>query len=45
MDYFCFDIIVGYFADGFDLPYLRARAEHNKIKLALGLDNSQPSFA
>ncbi len=39
------DLLVGYFSDGFDLPYLRARAEKNKIKLALGLDNSQPHFA
>ena len=39
------DILVGYFSDGFDLPYLRVRAEKNKIKLNLGLDDSQPSFA
>jgi len=39
------DIITGYFSDGFDLPYLRARAIHNKIKLALGLDNSNVKFA
>jgi DNA polymerase elongation subunit (family B) len=39
------DMLVGYFSDGFDLPYLRARAEKNKIKLSLGLDGSQPSFA
>ena len=39
------DFLIGYFSDGFDLPYLRARAEKNKIKLALGIDNSQPSFA
>ncbi len=39
------DILVGYFSDGFDMPYLRARAEHNKVRLALGSDNSQPSFA
>jgi DNA polymerase I/DNA polymerase-2 len=39
------DILVGYFSDGFDLPYLRARAEYNKIKLAIGLDSSQPNFA
>jgi len=38
------DILTGYFSDGFDLPYLRARAERNKIKLNLGIDNSQPSF-
>ncbi len=38
------DVLVGYFSDGFDVPYLKARAEKNKIKLALGLDKSQPSF-
>ena len=39
------DMLVGYFSDGFDLPYLKARAEKNKVRLSLGLDNSQPSFA
>ncbi len=39
------DLLVGYFSDGFDMPYLRARAEKNKIKLSLGLDESQLSFA
>lgn len=39
------DILVGYFSDGFDLQYLRARAEKNKIKLSLGIDNTQPVFA
>jgi DNA polymerase I/DNA polymerase-2 len=39
------DLLVGYFSDGFDLPYLRARAEANKVKLYLGLDKSQPSFS
>ncbi len=38
------DFLVGYFSDGFDLPYLRARAEKNKIKLGLGIDGSQPKF-
>ena len=38
------DILTGYFSDGFDLPYLRARAEKNNMKLSLGVDNSQPSF-
>ncbi|MCX8194373.1 MAG: hypothetical protein N3G19_03385, partial [Candidatus Pacearchaeota archaeon] len=38
------DILVGYFSDGFDLPYLKARAEKLKVKLLLGLDNSQPIF-
>jgi len=39
------DILVGYFSDGFDLPYLKARAEKLKIKLNLGIDNSQPVFS
>ena len=38
------DFLVGYFSDGFDLPYLKARAEKNNVKLSLGLDNSQPKF-
>lgn len=39
------DILAGYFSDGFDLPYLKAAADKNKIKLSLGLDGSQPNFA
>ncbi len=39
------DILVGYFSDEFDLPYLRARAEYNHVKLSLGIDNSQPVFS
>ena len=39
------DILTGYFSDGFDLPYLKARAEKLKIKLPLGVDNSQPRFS
>ena len=39
------DFLVGYFSDGFDLPYLKARAEKLKVKLSLGLDNSQPTFS
>src|SRR3989344_87051 len=38
------DFLVGYFSDGFDLPYIKARAEKNKVKLSLGLDDSQPRF-
>ncbi|MBS3093978.1 ribonuclease H-like domain-containing protein, partial [Candidatus Pacearchaeota archaeon] len=38
------DILVGYFSDGFDLPYLRARAEKNHIKFNIGADDSQPTF-
>ena len=32
------DFLVGYFSDGFDLPYLKARAEKYNVKLSLGLD-------
>ena len=39
------DILAGYFSDGFDLPYLRARAEKNKIRLNFSIDGSQPAFA
>ncbi|MBU3907383.1 MAG: DNA-directed DNA polymerase, partial [Nanoarchaeota archaeon] len=39
------DILTGYFSDGFDLPYLRARAQKLGVKLSLGLDESQPSFS
>lgn len=39
------DFLVGYFSDGFDLPYLKARADKLKIKLKLGLDGSQPRFS
>jgi len=38
------DFLVGYFSDGFDLPYLRARAQKNNVKLSLGLDESPPRF-
>jgi len=39
------DFLVGYFSDGFDLPYLKSRAEKHNVKLSLGLDNSQPRFS
>jgi DNA polymerase I len=38
------DFLVGYFSDGFDMPYLKARAEKLKVKLSLGLDGTQPRF-
>ena len=34
------DFLIGYNSDNFDMPYLKSRAEKNKIKLTLGLDNS-----
>jgi len=39
------DFLVGYFSDGFDLPYLKTRAKKFNVKLSLGLDNSQPRFS
>src|SRR3989344_5969299 len=39
------DFLVGYYSDGFDLPYLKARAEKFNVKLSLGLDGSQPKFS
>jgi len=39
------DFLVGYFSDGFDLPYLKVRAEKNNVRLSLGLDESQPKFS
>jgi DNA polymerase elongation subunit (family B) len=39
------DFLVGYFSDGFDLPYIKARAEKNNVRLSLGLDESQPKFS
>ncbi len=36
------DILVGYFSDGFDMPYIKSRAQKLKVSLPLGIDNSQP---
>ncbi|MEK6862902.1 MAG: DNA-directed DNA polymerase [Nanoarchaeota archaeon] len=38
------DCLVGYFSDGFDLPYIKARADKYHIILDLGLDGSPISF-
>jgi DNA polymerase I/DNA polymerase-2 len=39
------DFITGYFSDGFDLPYLKARADKNKVKLDIGIDGSSIKFS
>ncbi len=39
------EILVGYNSDGFDLPYIRTRAERLKVPLDIGLDFSPPRFA
>jgi DNA polymerase, archaea type len=39
------DFIVGYFSDGFDWPYIRARADKHKIKLNVGIDGSNVRFS
>lgn len=38
------DYLLGYYSDGFDFPYLRARADKNKIKLNIGLDGKSVRF-
>lgn len=35
------DILTGYFSDGFDLPYIKTRADKYKISLDIGLDYSE----
>ena len=39
------DVLTGYFSDGFDLPYIKARADKLKVKLPLGIDKSQPKLS
>ena len=39
------DYLVGYFSDGFDFPYIRGRADKHKIKLDLGIDESNVKFS
>ncbi|RLE39316.1 hypothetical protein DRJ17_01185 [Candidatus Woesearchaeota archaeon] len=34
------DVIIGYFSDRFDLPYIKKRAEKYKLKLDLGLNHT-----
>jgi len=38
------DILVGYYSDSFDLPYLLRRAEKNHLRLDIGLDYSVPDI-
>ena len=35
------DFLIGYNSDNFDMPYIKARADHLKLKLNLGLDDSK----
>lgn len=36
------DILAGYYSDGFDLPYIKARADKYRIKLDISPDFSEP---
>lgn len=38
------DILAGYFSDGFDLPFIKKRADKFKINLDLGVDGKGPIF-
>lgn len=44
VEHFRPDIIAGYYSDGFDLPYLKARATKYKLSLDLGYDFSEISI-
>ena len=44
IEYYKPEVLVGYFSDGFDLPYIETRAKKYKIKLDLGLDYSNLSI-
>ena len=39
------DFITGYFSDGFDFPYLKSRADKNRVKLDIGIDGSSVRFS
>lgn len=39
------DFLVGYHSDGFDLPYIKSRANKLKVELKIGLDDSPPKFS
>jgi len=41
IEHFKPDILTGYFSDGFDLPYVKTRADKYKIKLDIGLDYTE----
>ncbi|MEK6919351.1 MAG: DNA-directed DNA polymerase [Nanoarchaeota archaeon] len=36
------DVLVGYYSDSFDMPYIRERCKKLKVDLSLGLDGSSP---
>ncbi|MCK5609161.1 ribonuclease H-like domain-containing protein [Candidatus Pacearchaeota archaeon] len=39
------DFLVGYFSDGFDLPYIKERARLLNVRLPIGIDGSQPRLS
>lgn len=39
------DFLVGYFSDGFDLPFLKSAATREKVDFNLGLDGKSPKFS
>jgi len=41
LDEFRPDFVTGYFSDGFDFPFIAARAKKYKVKMDLGLDYSE----
>jgi len=39
------DFLVGYFSDGFDMPFIKERAKKLKIKIPMGVDSSEPRLS
>lgn len=38
------DVLVGYFSDGYDLPYLKTRANKHNVSFDIGIDYSTPKI-
>lgn len=38
------DFLIGYNSDSFDMPFIKTRAKKLKVKMPLGLDNSEPKI-
>lgn len=39
------DFLVGYFSDGFDLPFLKTAADREKVEFNIGLNGKPPKFS
>ena len=39
------DFLIGYFSDGFDLPFIKERARKLNVRLPIGIDGSEPKLS